>query len=417
MGSEYHNSAFGFGILRQVMAYLWRRSKPVLDTKGKPVLDETGKPKVEQVGKWLIIDKLKVNGTWRNRTVSTDTVDQAKAQKALGRYEERLGTHSGGRKDSTVSEFMSQMRQIQSKAVKSYFWKDKYTYDFLEREFGRNIFGELTPRLLTEWQDGLLAKGLSGSTVHKYMGSLRHIINIAIRHEAFTGNNPFLRITLCKPSKPREFMLSVDEQARLLKACLVPNSHNCAMPPQILYDVVFIAMRLGLRRGEIIGVNRKSEQGQEKVGGLRVRDLDPKTKVLKFYRPKTDSMTEVDLSGFPQMVEVLERNAKGKNDPADFLFTFRDKPLFGIDKAFRLAVQRAKFSKHDKRTGKDMACHFHDLRKVATVSMLRAMPLEVVAHVIGDDIRTLHKFYANSLLEGHVKAGMRKFSQSLRNLS
>ncbi|HTB22193.1 MAG TPA: tyrosine-type recombinase/integrase [bacterium] len=397
------------------MAYLWRRSKPVTDSRGKPIFDETGRPKTEQVGKWLIVDKFKVQGKWRNQTFPTGTEDFLTAQKELGKHELRVGNRVGGVRDTPFNVFLKDMRTFQGKATLSYDRKEKYTYSMLEKEFGTRLLGEFTPVFIEDWQESLFERGLAQSTIHKYMGSLRHILNIGIKRDAFRGPNPFVKVDICKPGKPRELILSPEEQVKLLKACLIPQNDAHAIDPKTLHDIVFVALRLGMRKGEIIGVPRYSGGIGKKVGGLRVRDYDPKTKVLKFYRSKTDSMTEIDLSGFPDMAEVFARRAKGKTDPNEFLFTRRGKPIFDVCKAYRLAITKAKIEKIDKRTGKVINFTFHDLRHTACVDQLRAgVPLEVVARVLGDDIRTIHKVYARELQQGHMAAGMKLFAQYLR---
>jgi integrase len=184
--------------------------------------------------------------------------------------------------------------------------------------------------------------------------------------------------------------------------------------PQLLHDIVLIALRLGLRKGEIIGVNRMQAGTYAKVGGLKIRNWDGPKKVLTFFRPKTNTETAIDLSEFPLMVELFDRYTAGRQDADGLLFRFKGQPIFDITKAYRHALQEARIVKLKKITGEAINFTFHDLRHTATADLLASgMPLEVVATVLGDNYATVYKVYARTLQKGQVKAGMGAYAKYL----
>jgi integrase len=390
------------------MAFLWRKKIERTDIDGKTQLVE--------VGKYQIGYRIKVNGQWQAKMQTTGTDNLKAALKALGKFE---ANHVKGVNDILFGDFINHMSRIQSKTTKNFQRKEKYTFDRFTRAFGDLHMSAMTAAKILDWQEGLLdgsgngKLALAHGTVNKYMRSLRHVFNVAIDREAFSGPSPFSKIEICEAGKPRDLILDPDEQGRLLQACLIPVPHRpTALEPEVLHDIVLFALRLGLRKGEIIGVNRKKDGKDFKVGGLHVRDWDRRSKVLSFYRPKTDSNTSIDLSGFPQMVEILERTVTNKRDPDEFIFKSHGHQIFDIGDAYRRALTFAKIQKLSKITGQPLNFTFHDLRHTACVDMLRVgIHLEVVAHILGDNINTVYKVYANELQEGHVKDAMAQLSK------
>jgi integrase len=165
--------------------------------------------------------------------------------------------------------------------------------------------------------------GATPATVNRELSVLRHILKRAVRWNHIT-RNPIDGWKPLKEAPGRTRFLSEDEIAKLLAAC---DESRCAY----LRTFVLIALNTGLRRGEVLSLNRQSIDWQNRAATIA----------------KTKNCTEghIPLNGVAfESLRSLPIRLDGR------LFPIRDGHT--ISRAFRRAVERAgieDFRLHDLR--------------------------------------------------------------------
>jgi integrase len=124
------------------------------------------------------------------------------------------------------------------------------------------------------WRDERLAEGISGSTVKKDLAFLSHVFTIAIKEWGMPLTNPVAMIRLPKPNKARERRFYPGEEELILKHC----------SPE-LRAFVILAIETAMRRGELVGLQRKWIRGRvaylpDTKGGVS-RDVPLSTTAIK----------------------------------------------------------------------------------------------------------------------------------------
>jgi integrase len=125
-----------------------------------------------------------------------------------------------------------------------------------------------------QWRDERLAEGISGSTVKKDLAFLSHVFTIAIKEWGMPLINPVAMIRLPKPNSSRDRRLYEGEEQLIL--------NNCSAE---LKAYVTLAIETAMRRGELVGLQRKWIRGKvaylpETKGGVS-RDVPLSTEALK----------------------------------------------------------------------------------------------------------------------------------------
>jgi integrase len=146
--------------------------------------------------------------------------------------------------------------------------------------FANKKLSNITPNELKTYRDGLVVRGLSGSTIRLNLALVSAIFNHARREWGVDAENPVQAIKKPKPSKPRSRRLAGDEEVRLMSAL-----RQCKNP--VVKQIVRFLIETGMRRGEALS--------------LRWEDLNLQTRVVTLRDTK---------SGHARWVPVTEAAAK-----------------------------------------------------------------------------------------------------------
>lgn len=209
-----------------------------------------------------------------------------------------------------------------------------------------------------------LRDGRCNQTVNTTMSLAAQILNLALRW-GFIEKNPALSMRALKVVPSRLRHLSRPEQTALL-SYLAPNP--------LMHDLVLVALRTGMRRGELLG--------------LKVCDVDLSRNQVALWQTKTNTPRHTPL--LPGAAEALARNCAGKNSQ-DFVFTYRDgaragRKLSHVHYNWRRAV---------------IACglgdfHFHDLRHTFASDLVMAgAAMTAVSELLGHSTVTMTKRYTH----------------------
>jgi integrase len=257
--------------------------------------------------------------------------------------------------------------------------KEKLILSWWKAELGAYGLSSLTPALIAEKRDQLLAENIgtkeaaryrSAATANRYLASLSKACTVAVREWHWLRENPVMRVQKGQEAPGRVRYLSDGERKRLLDAC------RASSLPE-LYLIVLIALTTGARRGEILG--------------LRWPDVDLARRVAVLHVTKNRDRRVIPL--VPEVVDLLKTHGHVRRLDTDRVFAQpgKDKKL-EIDHWFQLALSAAKI--------KDF--RFHDLRHTAAsyLAMSGATPSEI-AGVLGHRTLQMVRRYAH-LSDQHV---------------
>lgn len=277
--------------------------------------------------------------------------------------------------------------QLRLNIVKEYFGKEKIkyiTHGDLERfkairlktpvVFGKNTRGTDKPGNRTERQRSI-------GTVHKEMGILRRVFNVAVQN-GWILRNPFVMgRALINPGdeRHRERILTRDEEEKLLAVCTGTKAH--------LRSVIIMALDTGMRRGEMFK--------------LKWLDIDFEVGIINIQAFNTKTMRQRQVAITLRVAQEL--HALWENSPRN-----PDSLVFGV------ANVKKSFTKARVVAGlPDL--RFHDLRHThATRLVAGHVPLSEVGRVLGHTQANTTYRYVNANVETARRAAavLDEFNQS-----
>ena len=266
-----------------------------------------------------------------------------------------------------------------SQKAKMKWWKE---------QLGHHVLADVTPSLITECRDRLLAettkRGITRSpaTVNRYLAALSDAFSVAVKEWEWLEDSPMRKVK--KPKEPRgrvRFLSEDSERPRLLKAC--EESTN-----PYLYPVVVLALSTGMRQGEIMG--------------LTWEDVDLHQGRATLHETKNGERRVVPLSG--KALELLKAHAKVRRLDTVLLFPGKN-PQKPID-------LRAPWEAALKKAGID-DFRFHDLRhSAASYLAMNGASMAEIAEVLGHKTLQMVKRYSH-LSEAHTAGVVARMNERI----
>jgi len=205
------------------------------------------------------------------------------------------------------------------------------------------------------------------ATVNRELSLLRRVFNVAVRN-GWIVRNPFdAGDSLIKPGdeKPRERILTREEEEQLLAACVGPRAH--------IRPIIICALDTGMRRGEILK--------------LTWGDIDFDNRLITVRAFNTKTMRERTVAMTPRLTRELsllfEQSSKSSSDL-----------VFGITETVKTSFTKA-------REAAGLAdVRFHDLRHTAATRLVQShISLSEVGRVLGHTQPTTTYRYVNANVE------------------
>ncbi|MDT8421750.1 MAG: site-specific integrase [Desulfuromonadales bacterium] len=290
-------------------------------------------------------------------------------------------------KKHTVSDLIDRYElQILSHKEKNTA-NQKTHFKWWRNKLGYYMLSDLTSAMVAKCRDDLLLEEISEgktrgpATVARYMTSMSHAVNLAVREWEWMESNPFSRVK--KPTEPRGRVrfLDDDERDRLLASCRASKS-------KFLYAIVVLAISTGMRQGEILN--------------LKWKDIDLNRSWLVLHETKNNERRGVPIVGLSH--RVLSELSKVRRIDSPLVFPGSDpqKPI-KIRKAFESALTGAGIE--DFR--------FHDLRHTAASYLaMNGATLAEIAEVLGHKTLQMVKRYAH-LSESHTSSVVEKMNNKI----
>jgi integrase len=223
------------------------------------------------------------------------------------------------------------------------------------------------------YQNHLREKFTKSGTVRKeasinpVMACLSHMLNKAVEWEMM-GKNPLNRgkSLMIEENNKRLRFLSEGEIKKLLNEC-----------PKYLHSIVECALNTGMRKGEILSL-KWSQIGN----GLIYLD-----------KTKTNEARQIPISD--TLKKVLRETRRENQLKSEFVFTYKEKPVKDVKRAFGGALRRERIE--DFR--------FHDLRHTfASHLIMRRATLKKVQELLGHKAVNMTVRYAHLSQEHKQKA-------------
>jgi integrase len=245
-----------------------------------------------------------------------------------------------------------------------------------EEKIGDYFLADVNTAMIVECRDKLKKemtnKGTpkSPATVNRYMTTLSHLFNVAIREWEWMEFNPLSRIKKLKEARGRVRFLDEGERDKLLEAC-----QTCCNP--LLYPFVILALTTGMRYGEVTNIQWK--------------DVDFERRRILLHETKNDERRAAPLVGLAH--ELLKKLSKVRRPDNPYVFP-------GNEEGKSVYMRDAWNDTLAKSEIKDF--RFHDLRHTtASYLAMNGATLAEIAEVLGHKTLAMVKRYAH-LSETHT---------------
>ncbi|MEJ2325947.1 MAG: site-specific integrase [Chromatiaceae bacterium] len=253
----------------------------------------------------------------------------------------------------------------------------RFQFDWWRSEYGHLTLADLTPAVLAEARDKLLAtpskrgEMLSPAYVVRHLAALSHAFSVAVKEWGWLEDNPLRKVKKPKEPRGRVRFLSDEERERLLQAC-----RESASPD--LYPAVVLALSTGARQQEILG--------------LRWPQVDLTRKVAILHDTKNGERRVLPLSG--AALDLLRERSKVRRLDSELVFPGRTRNPKPVD-------LRTPFETALKRAGIE-DFRWHDLRHTAASYLaMGGASLAEIAEILGHKTLAMVKRYAH-LSDSHV---------------
>jgi integrase len=210
------------------------------------------------------------------------------------------------------------------------------------------------------------------ATVNRELSLLRVVLNVAVQNK-WIIRNPFSEGKLISPGdeKPRERILSREEEEKLLAECKGPRAHIKA--------IIIAGLDTGCRRAELLKLEWKDV------------DFEGKRLLIQAMNTKTLKQREVPMSN-RLMKELMNLYEYSTGDPASSVFGITD----SFKKSFNTAKRKAGIS--------DLK--FHDLRhSFASRLVTMNVPIAEVSRILGHSTILMSYRYTNIDSKGVSRIG------------
>jgi integrase len=240
---------------------------------------------------------------------------------------------------------------------------------------------DLTPSILVEHRDALLAQFQPGTVAH-YFSVLSHLCSIAVREWEWLDDNPVRRITKPREPRGRVRFLSDDERTRLLAVCQAHRNPR-------LSPLVLLALSTGMRKMELLS--------------LRWSAVDLARRVITVEQTKNGERRTIPLTD--TAIQALRQLGKVRRLDTALLFPAHRKPQvpMDVDTVWQTVCKRAEL----------VDFRFHDLRhSCASYLAMSGASLLDIATILGHKTLSMAQRYSH-LSEQHTAGVLQRMTQTV----
>jgi integrase len=316
-------------------------------------------------GKWYIDFRFKGK---RIRQFGGYTKDQARntlAKLRIGKIDEQLGFKRPGQGEAVpFDKFAGDFIELYAKQNKKSWKRDEFSLNNLKAFFKGETLQSIGPEKIERYK-AMRKSEVSPATVNLELACLKTLFNKAVEWGR-TENNPAAKIKKFKLNNAREKILNGEEARRLID-----------FAPPALRPVLIIALKTGMRRGEILGLTWPA------VNFIKSFILIENSKSGKARKvPMSPAVREV-LKALPRVSDFIFYNPETKTH------------IKSVTTAFETARDKAEVS----------GVRFHDLRHTfSTWYIENGGDIVALSKILGHASIQMTLRYCNPTEEGMLRA-------------
>lgn len=257
---------------------------------------------------------------------------------------------------------------------KKSYAKEKLRFEMLKRDFPQIVkkpLSEVAPADIAFWRDTRL-KSVSNATVLRELSIIGNLFTVARKEWGWCGESPIPMIKKPSPPAPRERRITPSEVKKICRQ-LGYVTGRIETKSQEVALVFLIALRTGMRSGEILDLNKDRVNFKDRV---------------LIVPHKTQHIT-----GRERKIPITRHTVRllGYLEKRGYYFTVDDKSR---DALFRKAKKAQKI--------KDL--HFHDSRAEALTRLAKKVDVMTLAKISGHkDLKILFNTYYRETAEDIAK--------------
>lgn len=264
------------------------------------------------------------------------------------------------------------IQDVLPRKTESMIANQKPQLEWFKSELGDTNLEDVTPPLLCQCRDKLLATKSAATTV-RYLAALSAVYTVAVNEWEWIDDSPLRKVKKPKESRGRVRYLNDEERARLLAAC--KNSEH-----PWLYTCVILALSTGMRKSELLN--------------LRWYDVNLIDGFIILQETKNGERGRVPLAGLAY--DILKVMFHARQPKISLLFPDELDPA-------KPTTLRWAFEKALKEAGIE-DFHWHDLRHcTASYLAMNGASLAEIAEILRHKTLAMVKRYAH-LSDGHVSS-------------
>ena len=242
----------------------------------------------------------------------------------------------------------------------------------LERDFpglAGKLFHAVDSADLAAWRDARL-KTVSRATVQREINSLRNVWTVAIREWKWVGESPWKTLRMPGDNPHRERLFSWREARAIMRRCHYLTGRPPLTGMEAVAYAVLVALRTGMRAGEIMG--------------LEPADIDLAARVVTVRQHKTQHLT-----GKPRRVPLTRHGVRVLGLVLAGMEARQDGRVWPIGSTSLDAL----FRKARAGCGIE-GLHFHDARATFATHMARKVDALTLAKIMGhSDVRMVMVYF------------------------
>jgi len=316
------------------------------------------------------------NATFKKLADAKNWATQTEAAMMEGRFFKHAAAQKVTLND-LLTRYIADVLPHKAKLTQQY---EEGYLQFWAELLGEYSLADLEPAQIAEGRDKLLARGLTGETVNRYLNPLSNAFTIAEKEYGWTRENPVKKIRRCKVSQGRLRYLVPEEIKRLLTACQ-------KIEHPYLYTIVLLALSTGMRKSEIMT--------------LQWRQVDLTHDRILLEHTKNRERRAIPLQG--EAKKVLIKLSEEKEREEDLLFAGRSNRPVYVQRVWQQALEQAGIENF----------HFHDLRHTtASYLAMNGTNLLTIAEILGHKTLAMVKRYAH-LSDEHRSEALEQLDQVL----
>ena len=221
--------------------------------------------------------------------------------------------------------------------------RNEVSVNMLMPHFEGTMLNSINPLMLERYKKDRKEGGIAPGTINRDIDCMKNMMKKAVEW-GFLSQNPLRDVKRLREKSERMWILTTEEENKLLEACQKSPQRKKA---KYLRDLVLFALHSGMREAEIFNV-RKDQ-------------VDLRNRFILITDTKNNQSRKVPVND--TLMEILERRMEDQD--SDYIFhNSKGEKLTVLTNAFWYAIKKAGLTRIEMKNGEEVETRFrfHDLR-------------------------------------------------------